>query len=144
MARGYPDFEGEKSGLYLTPEWAAKEGKDVTITDSAGNVSYSAGVTKDTVIPADTTRFIVQASWVNRAQDAADADKDQMSQLGIAKIDPAPTVNHCLIGGNGGGQANFPKPLKFATGETLRVVATNWANHDTVISFTLTGYDITT
>lgn len=50
MARGYPDFEGNKSGLYLKPEWAAFEATDWNV--AGGALGFAPNVL--TVIVFDT------------------------------------------------------------------------------------------
>ena len=72
MARGYPDFEGNKVGLYLMPEWAAKEGKEWSKIVVGANKAFGTSANGSYLVPAGKTLYITQASWQSVASAAAD------------------------------------------------------------------------
>ena len=142
MASGYPDYEGGKAGVYSVAEWAAFEGKEITLNDSAVNVAWNGNETLNNVVAAGKTIYINQACFYCQAFLQADADNNQMCQLQIYRSLPGPVAWYALVTSNGGGQLTFPRPLKFIAGDTLTAIVYNRANHNVNIGMTLTGYEI--
>ncbi len=138
MSRGYPDYEGDKSGLYLIPEWAAKEAVDKNFTVISGAIVF--GFTAETtyVIPTGKTLYIVGLSFASVANLAADGDNNQMAFVDIT-ID---TAYLSFLGGNGGGAEGFAKPMVFTEGTTFKLRVWNRANHTSLIYASCWGYEL--
>lgn len=134
----YPDYEGGKAGIYLIPEWAAFEATDKNFTASAINVARLGAAFVNYVVPAGKTLYITTASFSNRANLAADADKNQMCDLIIQ--DGAVSVFY--QGANGGGNVSLSKPLVFDAGSSVSFYIYNQANHNTVVALVAGGYEI--
>lgn len=133
----YPDFEGDKSGLYLKPEWAAKEGVDKNFLGSTdAPESRGEGVYADYSVPAGETLFVTQLSFLNRSVAAADSDNAQMCEAGLIVDD----IRVIITGGNGGGAIILNKPLRVNALSIVRGYAINWANHLTQTLVAYGGY----
>jgi hypothetical protein len=136
----YPDFEGDKSGLYLKPEWSAKEATDKTFLAAEGSGLFTFGsqavVYYD--VPADKTLYITQISVFSGAWDAANADKAQHVQGLIGDNG----VWGWYAGGDGGCSQAFSNPIVIKGGHEASFVAINYANHACAVALSAKGYEI--
>ena len=140
MAKGYPDYEGGKSGLYLMPEWAAREGLDKNITVISGSLGFLDTAETEYIVPIAKTLYIVGMSFGSRADAEADADKNQMALVDLT-ID---TQYLSFLGGNGGNGEPFNKPMVFAGETTLKLRVWGYANHNIHVWASCWGYEVVT
>jgi len=127
-------------GVYLQPEWAAKEGVDKNITVWENNVAAGSGTTGYYTVPSGKTLFICGASFKIHAYLAADRDLNQMGALRLR--DNTAGIELCFLGGNGGAGTTFPKPLVFNEGTELYYGAYNYSDHSCNLCLTVWGYEI--
>lgn len=138
MARGYPDWEGGKSGLYLKPEWAAFEGEDQTFWGDIVPQPFGGSINFLYNVPADRTLYLNFMAFASFAGAAADADKDQMCTGYVEEVTTA--VFMAVEGGNSGGMILFPKPIVIPGGHQLRLWCYNRANHNCSLILSAGGY----
>lgn len=138
MARGYPDFEGNKLGLYLIPEWAAKEGNDILRGADGNNKATGTSINVAYTVTAGKKLYITQLGMFSYATLAADRDKDQICvlQLFIAAI------GYPVIGSSGGGFWNLPKPMVALAGQVVNLFGFNFANHNCNMGINWAGFEI--
>ncbi len=138
MARGYPDFEGGKRGLYLIGEWAAKEGIDKNLWAAAAGKTFGQNVQLTYTVTTGKVLQVVGITYASYANAAADGDNNQIcvAQLWIG------ASNKIQTGGNGGGQVPLRKPLEVAGGLVLNAFCINYANHTTDMFIGITGYEV--
>lgn len=140
MAHGYPDFEGDKSGLYLMPEWAAFEAIDINLSAFVANRPWNFTLTSDYVVTAGRTLYITSASCKLSATLQADADNNHFFSYTLQNTTTG--IILAYLGGNGGGQLIFPKPITIPAGETYRMALTIMANHNCNPAVASRGYEI--
>jgi len=140
MAKGYPDYEGDKSGLYLKPEWAAKEGTDKNFFVARLNVAYLGFASATYTVPAKKTLYVCGLTFSVIAVAAVDADKNQVG-TGYLRNDTDGIVLLDL-GGNAGNWVTFPKPIVVAAGKDFLYAVYNFANHRCHIAISVWGYEI--
>jgi hypothetical protein len=134
------NIAAQSVGIYLQPEWAAKEGKDKNF------LAYSAGVVPGDgpsivyTVPAGKTLYITQIAWFSCAADGADRELNQMcsSLLYNATTD----TFYQSIGGNGGGSCIYNKPYVIPAGQQIQIYCTNESNHTTNAYITAQGYEV--
>lgn len=135
MAHGYPDFEGQKSSLYLVPQWEAFRSEDKDLVGAA-NV---AATWEDTVltytVPSGKVLYIVSWGCYIRVLNTAVIGR-------LRKTAGAVITNHGLSGGMGGFSVQCPKPVVFAAGEVLSVLAWNLTAAAASVWAYATGYEI--
>lgn len=136
----YPDYQGEKAGVYLEPEWAAREGRDRLFTMLALNQTFGmfAGVTY--IVPVGRTLYITYISVYCGATNAADADNNQMVHLVI--FTPDVLTRAIRLGGNGGFSMVLIQPLVIQAGVFVSPRIYARANHAVDMSFSVGGYEI--
>ena len=138
MDRGYPDYEGDKSGLYLKPEWAAKEGTDKDLYASQ-ILTPGTGVSITYVVPAGKRLSITQISVsLFAAVVATDGELNQIVR-GYVTVDGDYKID---IGGNGGAGMSLNKPAIAIAGQTVVGMVENWSNHNTYGSIAINGYEV--
>ncbi len=143
MARGYPDFEGNKSGLYLKPEWAAKEGTDKTFIAGGVMASFSNYVVFNYTVPVGKVLYLNAASFSLYATAVANADHNQIGAAVIYNATvPAIPVDLAYLGGNGGGAIVFPKPVILKAGEVLVGQLVSKADHSCTGWLSVSGYEV--
>lgn len=140
MAKGYPDFEGDKSGVYLRPEWAAKEGTDKNFYGEALNVLSDVQVSMSYLVPSGKTLYMLSYSVVLYAQTRTEGDLNQMVVGTIWGSDIAEA--RVYIGGNGGASINFPKPLVLSAGVTVYFYLRNVSAHTAGVGLVAMGYEV--
>jgi len=140
MTHGYPDFEGDKSGLYLKPEWAAKEGINKTFRVVQAACLYGVGPTGAYVVTAGKTLYICGLAFSVNANLAADAELNQIGRAYI--MDNTTGVVLADLGGNGGGQVVFAVPFKVPSGHQFLYVVVCEANHACDLRMVAWGYEI--
>jgi len=143
---GKPDYSAateiaaQSVGVYLQPEWAAKEGNDKNFHVSYDNTPSGSGTYGTYTVPAGKTLYICGISWAIYAYSAADGD---LNQIGFAWLENDTTgVTLVYQGGNGGGSATFPKPLVIPEGEKFKYRIYNLSNHAAVVRLSTWGYEI--
>jgi len=140
MARGYPDFEGDKQAVYLQSEFAAKVGTQKTFRARGLNVAWDEYAYVDYAVPAGKTLYITWMGFEGCATLQEDADNNQVMGGDIYNH----TTGVALIeqGGNGGGGLTFPTPPKIVGGDTVRYQIVPRANHNMDVYGDIGGYEI--
>jgi len=126
-------------GVYLQPEWAAKEGEDKNF-HSSGNVTADGGSVNVTyTVPTGKTLYIGGLSTAIYAQDIpTDYDHFLYNQCGIAVAG----TNIAGIGGLGGTLITFQKPIVANAGEEIIALSVNRSNIACWASVSVWGYEI--
>lgn len=140
MARGYPDFEGGKAGLYLVAEWASFEGTEKTLHATAVDKGYWESTAIEYEVPAGKVFYCSKIACAIVASNAADGDKNQICDMSMGNLTEG--VSYTEVGGNGGAIAVHPVPIAFPAGDTFAVTVRNCANHDCNIYISAEGYEI--
>ena len=143
MARGYPDYEGDKVGVYSIDEWAAREGYDINEYTTVNNIAINGSWDLDYIVPANRELYIVSINIGAFATVDADKDNNQMCHVTLKKILPLPIVVMASRGGNGGAGIVFRKPIRFTAGQTVQLTGHNRANHNQNMSINMQGYEVT-
>ncbi len=138
MARGYPDYEGDKSGLYLKSEWAAMEGLDKNFSATADTIGRGGGISAGGIVGVEKKWIINEVSGSCVSWLAVDGELNQMCFLTVSVAG----VAVFKIGGNGGVYAPFGKPLAVTEGQLFGVALTNMANHDCSLFVSAHGYEV--
>lgn len=140
MAHGYPDFEGNKQGLYLAAAWAAKEAKSVTFGFDHTIIVDGAFTSWAHVVAAGKTLYIVSLAF--GAHGVADDDKEVPQHVVVFLSSPA--INNYItgLGGEGGGGLSFDTPIIIASGVTVWVVLENFSGHQCQVMAKAHGYEI--
>lgn len=142
MARGYPDFEGQKQKVYLVPEWAAKEGTDKNFVVIPGTLAaFGDADTSDYTVPAGKTLIINDLGLSGHAAVAANAELNQIVEAQLMQFVGVAYVQREVIGGNGGGSLHLTKPRSFVAGTKVRLRVINWSNHGLDPIATMSGYE---
>ena len=135
----FPDYQGGKVGVLSESEWAATEGREVNFGGiGIPNRAFGESTSVTYTVPAGRTLYITQFSISNEAVAAADGDNNQIC-IGVLEGGWAFTV---VIGGNGGANISFPKPIRAVAGTVVIASCTNRANHTTKAGVTFSGYEI--
>jgi len=140
MARGYPDFEGDKKGLSQEPGWAAFEATDRNFSLISANLAWEDDDTSDYVVPAGSTLYITSLTFAAYASLAADANNNQHAEVCLQNHTTFAT--HVSLGGNGGNSINLSKPIVIPGGQTFRLYVESKANHTIRIWATAHGYEV--
>ena len=140
MARGYPDYEGNKLGIYDKPFWAVYEGLDKNFILSGVKKAYGGEHVVRYVIPTGKTLFVTHATFCMFADAVADADSNQIIELVIYNF--TTSAYEAIQGGNGGGFFPLPTPLIFTAGEEVGFSVVHRGNHDAFIFGVVRGYEI--
>jgi len=140
VARGYPDFEGDKSGLYLKPEWAAYEGIDKNFRATGLNKATLTWASFSYDVPAGKTLYICGASMWIRGYAVEDRDNNQIGALDLQNFTTA--THLVMVGGNGGCSVVLPKPLVIPGDDKFYGAFFNKSNHSCNIEGTAWGYEI--
>lgn len=136
----YPDFEGPKSGLYLSPEWAAKEGTDINLIAVNANIHVDSEVYLDYTVPAGTTLVINQMSIQMSGAAYADRELNQMCEVALDETVGGLWLPRERVGGNGGASLPLNKPRVFIAGQLVRLRGINHSNHNCDIAAIAAGY----
>ncbi len=130
----------QRFGLYLQPEWAAKEGIDKNFYATAANVATGAEVSLIYTVPSGKTLYIMSLSWSSIASAAANRDLNQNSRLFAHNVTDG--INLLDVGGYGGGSIVLNKPFVFESGKAAGFYATNASNHDCTMAVSAQGYEV--
>ncbi len=125
-------------GVYLQPEYAAKTGVDKNFLGIATNQAYGGGGNVNYTVTAGKTLYISSLGFRIGANNAADADKNQ---IGYALLNIGGSTV-CSFGGNGGGGQTLSKPYVATSGQAVILNVTNLANHTCDIVVYANGYEV--
>jgi len=134
------DLEAQSTGMYLQPEWAAKEGIDKEIILTVLLLAADYDVYAEYTVPANKKYYICALAFYIAAYDVADRDKNQIGAASLYVV--SPTSMPAVIGGNGGGALVLPKPAVIGGGQTVRLHLRNHTSHTVKGRAMCWGYEI--
>lgn len=132
MTKGFPDWSGPKVGVYLQPEWAAKEAIDFNMRGVVSVPNGIATIIIDYTVPVGKTVFICQLG---------------QHIYGITVVIGsiylvATAVDAVSSGGYGGFFCGFSKPIRMGENVHFRVYAMQFSGAPLTVSSHLGGYTI--
>ncbi len=131
MAHGYPDFEGDKSGLYLKPEWAAKEGQDKQLTGSTASL----GTGYSTILS-----YAVPTGKVLRITELACSHIEINNSAAYVKILSDSNELYEMVF-RWSHEKSLSVPFSFAAGEVLTLQGKQYGNAPSYFA-NLVGYEV--
>lgn len=134
------DIIAQRVGVYLQPEWAAKEGDDKNFKAVDADKAPSEAVYVGYTVPTGKTLFITQLGFSSHGHNAADRDKHQMCHGSIE--DNTLSTRIWLQGGNGGGSQSFSKPIAIPEDHQVNFLCYNFANHNCDLKVAAGGYEV--
>jgi len=136
----YPDFEGQKSGIYSIADWAAHEGKEkfFEVTDSPV-LPWNAMVL-DYAVPAGKKLYILGGSWGTFA--AAVANYDHFLWIWVNIYDLTTGNKNVMQVSLGGGNIVLKVPAIIPANHTLRLFAQNMSNVGVWLAMNAWGYEL--
>lgn len=140
MAHGYPDFEGDKSGLYLKPEWASKEGTDKNFDVTGLNKTWGQSASVSYTVPADKTLYITGYSF-NARPGSDPAAIVQVLAHGYI-FNNTTSAYYGRLGGEGGASITFPVPIVIEGSEQVTFYVIAFGSVALVLGLTAWGYEV--
>lgn len=134
------DILTQSVGVYLQPEWAAKEGTDKNLSVRSSTIASHTGIVVNYGVPAGKTLYITQITFYCWGSDAADKEKDQMCWTYIYDNDGL--AYRWFMGGNGGGGISLSKPMVFDTGNNINIGIINESGHNVDLGVLACGYEV--
>lgn len=131
-------YAAQEIGIYLQPEWAAKEGEGKYFCASCSNYIRLQFLKIEYTVPTGKEFFITNYSGWAKANKVEDADKNQFC---VGYMDVA-YEEFGAIGGNGGVSLTFPTPIRATAGQLVRVWLCGTSNHNTDMYVSLAGYEV--
>lgn len=140
MPRGYPDWEGDKSGLYTEAVWASHEGESVTFGFDHNIIADGAFVSAQHAVAPGKALYITTVTFGAHGVVADDREVPQHIMVFLA----SPTINQYLTGqgGEGGGSLLLETPIVIPAGVTVWVIIENHAGHQCEVAAVVHGYEI--
>jgi len=129
----------QKVGLFLQPEWAAKQDTDKNLYKSGQLDAFGAGASINYQVPGDKTLRIQSGDCALVPLAAADADKQ--AHFWFTIWDYTDNIHYGNVGGNGGAHMDFPKPIVIPGGHTVYVQLISRADYTTLYYFNAFGYE---
>lgn len=136
----YPDYQGEKAGLYLQPEWAALTATDINITRVIAALADAASTFATYNVPAGRTLYITHFGWFLYGVALADRPIPQMGYGRV--INNTTAVLLALVGGNGGTFSPLLKPIVVPGNNNARAYVHNESGHICSAGVFFGGYQI--
>lgn len=134
------DITAQHVGMYLMPDWSAKEGDDKNFYAADDTMAPNDETHFAHPVPADKTLYITGASWKMVA--AAVADYDHFLYFAGQLYESGGPSYLCETGGVGGSIASFTKPLVIAGGDTFWGFVRNRSNINCRGRVNAWGYEI--
>ncbi len=140
MTAGYPDYEGDKRGLYLQPQWAALRGTDKSFRKSGAALIWGNSVVETYAVPAGKTLYITDIAGAGYASGVGDAELNQIIRVYVAELLGLGIIFD--MGGNGGVTHSFAKPIVVRGGYTAQFSVSNFSNHGMIVQVFASGYEV--
>ena len=129
----------QKVGLFLQPEWAAKQDTDKNLYKSGQLNDFGAGGSINYQVPGDKTLRIQSADCALVPLAAADADKQ--AHFWFTIWDSTDNIHYSNVGGNGGAHMDFPKPIVIPGGHIVYAQIISRADYTTLYYLNAFGYE---
>ena len=138
MPSGYPDFEGNKSGLYLKGSWSEQGGLRKILSGVKVNAAFQENAFILYTVPAGKTLHITTLSAYCVASAVADADNNQICTLEV--FTPLASDRQILAGLNGGGVFPLEQEIRVNEGDDFLELVYSYCNHTVNLACTARGY----
>ena len=136
----YPDYQGEKAGLYPQPGWSAEEGTDINLRAFAAGRTWGQFASVAYAVPAGQTLYLVDFTWESVVVTDTDYDHFLYSTLHVEDlIVPTSFLDR---GGVGGGGAHLSKPIVIPALHQVQVRTYNRANLTCNLTVCALGYEV--
>ncbi len=139
MPHGYPDFEGPKIGVYLIPEWAAREGTDKTFLLAASGKAYGQDASTTYTVPSGKTLYLHYGTFTGYSNSSDFADLPIMIELYVYDFTSVEKI--LSVGGCGGGSFTLPKPVAIAENHQIGVYIFNRSKNPANLVGSVGGYE---
>ena len=140
MAHGYPDFEGDKSGLYLKPEWSAREALDKNFYAHNLLAAWAGTAIVTYNVPAGKTLYICGAACLVAPILVADVDKTIRCMFKLEEgIGATYRLQESSFGGN---SVTLAKPLVWTGGEQFKATIVSLSAPVVSITINAWGYEV--
>jgi len=134
------DWQDQFRGVYLQPEWTAKEGTDKNLFANIANQAFAAVLDLSYTVPIGKILYVNSISFAINGNLAADAEKNNIGRLYLYDVTNDKSI--AVVGGNGGGQLPLLKPIAFSATTEIKLRLYNMAGHNTDLFSCLEGYEI--
>jgi hypothetical protein len=134
------DIKAQTVGVYLQPDWAAKEGTDKQFQAAENNIEYFDAVLDSYTVPTGKTLFITTLSCESDPSNIGDAQK--RAQLSLSVHNSSTGKDVFEIGCDGGGCWTLTKPVSFSAGTLVLFCLQNLADHKRHLRIHVYGYEI--
>jgi len=128
-------------GIFLQPEWTAKEGTDKTFNAEGLNKTWGQYAAGDYSVGAGKIVYITSGSFSIVSNVQAEYNDYFYGLARIQRIVDATVTDKANWGGLGGGVVTFPKPIVFEGPCTLRYIIHNRSDKAADMWLTVAGYE---
>jgi len=138
--RDYPDYQGEKRGVYTPAEWAAFEGEDITIFGTDAPMDFGESVITTYTVPPGRTLYIVRYSASVRG--FLEADNNRFLYIWFRLRDVTGAIVYVSIPANIGVGDNLAIPVVIPENHQLEMRTWNDGTDNCVLEHLVGGYEI--
>lgn len=138
MSSGYPDYEGQKQRVYLTPDWAALVGKEKIFASAEGPYTWGQSISLTYLVPTGKALYIWDAEASSHASTSTDYDHHLYVQL-VMNNGSGWSVSRQ---GLASAKSVSAGPLVVDAGETFTAAAYNWANVAVELTLSIWAYEV--
>lgn len=134
------DWQDQYVGVFLKPDWEAKENHDKSIGTALFNQPWMESSHVDYTVPAGKTLYITDYSFTGYAANAADADVNQSCMALLQDL--TAIIDYVFSGANGGGGGPLSVPIVIPENHTFRAAVYVTGNHNMNALIYARGYEV--
>lgn len=134
------DWQDQYRGVFLKPDWEAKEGRDKTFETALMDQGFNNSSSVSYTVPAGKTLYITDYTFYARATNVADADSPQMCLGHLRNV--TDNLSYMLQGGNGGGGGTPVVPIVIPENKEFRATIYVYGNHNMNAGILTRGYEV--